>query len=137
MRIMMETGFLPALFRVLSEEVVGQQQYVLSPFPQRRDHKRYYSQPVIQILPEQAFFDQSFQIPVGRADKPDVNLVSPVTADRADFSVLNGVQQLHLQRHAQVANLVEKQCTPVRCSEKAYIVGNCAAERPADVTEQF
>jgi hypothetical protein len=58
-------------------------------------------------------------------------------ADRADVVLLQDAQQLHLQAHRHVADLVEQQRAAVGGLEQALVIAHRAGERTLDVAEQL
>src|SRR4051812_6694545 len=60
-----------------------------------------------------------------------------VVANRADLSLLERAEQLHLQGHGQLSDLVEKECPVIRFLEQAAAGFHRAGERAAYVAEQF
>ncbi|MDZ7784765.1 MAG: hypothetical protein U5K56_18075 [Halioglobus sp.] len=66
-----------------------------------------------EVLAEAAFRHFLFQIPVGRRDHPDINLVVAVTSDPLDLPILQRPQELGLHGQRQFSHLVEKQCALV------------------------
>src|SRR3972149_2447850 len=53
----------------LLDEMFRKMPYVLAALPERRQSKREYVEPVVEVLPEAAPFHLFFHVPVGRCQK--------------------------------------------------------------------
>ena len=58
-------------------------------------------------------------------------------ADRQDFLLLDGAQQLDLQAERQVADLVEEDGAAARALEESFLVADRAGERAAQMAEEL
>ena len=70
-------------------------------------------------------------------DDADVDLDDPTRADGLDLALLERAQQLRLDRHRQLADLVEHERAAVGLREEAGALRDRAGERTARVTEQL
>src|SRR3954453_10735202 len=71
-------------------------------------------QAVVKVFPEPALPHQLAEVTMSRADDADVDRDLPAAADPLDHPLLQEAQQLGLQPHRQVADLVQEQGAPVR-----------------------
>ncbi len=127
---------LAELARDASQEVLGQQRDVLGPLHQRRHADGKHAQPVVQVLAEPACPDLGVEVPVGGGDHAHVDVEGPGRADRHDLPLLQDPQQVHLQRRARFADLVEEDRAAVGDLEQPFLVGGGARERAALVAEE-
>jgi len=104
---------------------------------QRRDVDDDLGKPVVEVLAEQAGLDLRLEVAVGRAHDAhlDRNLFAP--ADALDHALLQEAQQLCLQRHGQVADLVQKQGAAMGGLDLARCLLDRAGEGAFFVAEQF
>ena len=66
----------------------GDLQIIVTPLPQRRHQHAEDVQPVIKVTAEPALFHEMEQIPVGRADDPNIHRDHRVIAHTAHFFFL-------------------------------------------------
>ena len=76
---------------------------------QRRHIQRQDIQPVIQILAETALGDRLAQSHIGRRNDPHIDADRLTAADPHDLALLQEAQQMALQIHRHVADLVQEQ----------------------------
>jgi hypothetical protein len=118
-------------------EVVRQQRAVADPLAQRRNGQHDFAQPVQQILAEAPLGHHHSQILVRGADdaRVDGNLGAP--ADPFDHPLLDEAQQLGLQGHRHVADLVEEEGAAVGHFNLAQSLLAGAGEGALLVAEQL
>ncbi|EDM76062.1 hypothetical protein PPSIR1_06828 [Plesiocystis pacifica SIR-1] len=92
---------------------------------------------VVEVLAEGPGVDHGGQVPVGRADDPDVRADRGGPADALELPVLEHAQQLALEGQGQLADLVDEQRAPVGDLELARRGPVRPRERPALVAEQL
>ncbi len=61
-----------------------------------------------KILAESSGLDLGFQVAVGCAHHPHLNLLVFLSADAAELAILQELQEFGLQRWIKLGNLVEK-----------------------------
>ena len=66
-------------------------------------------EPEIQVLPKRPLRHPLFQVPVGRRDHPQVRLARDVLSQPLVFLFLQQPQQLGLDLHRQIPDLIQKQ----------------------------
>ena len=81
--------------------------------------------------------DHAPQVAVRRGDHPDIDFRRVRVADAFEFPLLQHAQQLHLQRAAHRAHLVEEQRALVRLFEAPLTVADGAGERAANVAKEL
>ena len=99
---------LVVLHGVLPQEVLGEDRNLLPPLAQRRQADRDDVQAEVQVLAELSRRDRRFEVAVGRGDQPHIDLDVRLAAEPRELAVLQHLQQLGLQRIADVADLVEE-----------------------------
>ena len=81
--------------------------------------------------------DRLLQIAVGRGQNPDVDDNAPGAADRTDFLLLNGAQQLGLQIHRQFAHFVEKHRAALGNRQQAFFGLHRAGKSSLHIAEEL
>ena len=104
---------------------------------QRRYVQREYVEPEVQVLAEAPLLDERQQVPVGRGDHPDVDVVDLVAADGPDVAELQHAEQLGLQAEGHVADLVEQQRAAVGLGEQPLARLDGAGEPSPRVPEDL
>src|SRR5882762_2868316 len=80
----------------------------LQPLPERRDLDNVGAETIKEIVTKKFLPAQRSQRPVRRRDDPSVKPHRFMAADRAEGPLLQNLQQLDLDRHGHIANLVEE-----------------------------
>ena len=114
-----------------------QQRHVFATLVERRHLDVHDVEAVVQILAEVTAHDQLLQVAVRGGDDAHVDRRRLGAADRAHLVLLQHAQQLDLQTHRHVADLVEHQRAAVGRLEQAAVLANRAGERALHVTEQL
>ena len=99
-----------------AHERMREQRGVALALAQRRNVDDDLGQPVVEVLAEFAGGDLVLEALVRRADDAHVDRDLLPAADALDHALLQEAQQLRLQRHRQVADLVQEQRAAVRPS---------------------
>ena len=94
---------------VAAREMLRERRDVAGPLAQRRDAQGDDVEPEIQILAERAARDLGRQVAVGGGEDADVDLDRRAAAEPVDLALLQHAQQLGLQPHVHLADLVEQQ----------------------------
>ena len=122
---------------IFLDEIFGEFDHVGRPLAQRRDFQVHDVEAEQQILAEGAFAHRLGQIAVGGGDDADIDRHRPRAADAVDHALLDGAQQLGLQPHVHLGNLVEQQRAAVGLLEFADAARDRAGEGALLVAEQF
>ena len=93
----------------LTQQMVGQQRNIFRAFGERRDLQVNHIEAIKQIFAKLAAGHRLRQVAVGGGDDPHVDLDIAVAAERANLTLLQDAEQLHLQGDRHIADLVEKQ----------------------------
>jgi len=93
----------------LPEEVLGKGNDVLPPLIERRQLAGPTGDAVIEVEPEGTAGLFFFQVPVGRADETEINILPRVAADPLVSAFLNDAQQFGLQAERQFSDFIEKE----------------------------
>ena len=110
---------------------------VLFPLAQRGQPDDNGVQAIEQILTKATGRDLGREIGVRCGQHADVHVANARRADPLDLAGLQHPQQLGLEAHRHVRDLVEEQCPFVSHFETADAVGPGIGERPFDVAEQL
>jgi hypothetical protein len=122
---------------VARHEVLGEHRDVLLPLPERRDVDGDDAEPIQQILPESPRLHLFVHVPVGGRDDADVDALGLPTADGRDLAALQHPQELRLELHGHVPDLVEEERAPAGLAEAAQPCVHRAREGSAFVSEQL
>ena len=116
---------------------MGQQGDVPVPVAERRQHDGDDVDPVVQVLAELAARDRLAQVSVRRRHDAHVHVDQRGRAHAPHLSLLDGAQQLRLQRGRDVADLVEEERAPVGRLDQSGLGPDGTRERALLVTEQL
>src|SRR5215212_9357468 len=90
------------------KEKLGKQQNVPIALPQGGQVEQDDGQTEVQIFPERVALDLMFKVPVGGGQDPHVDPAVPNAADPPHGALLDGPEQLSLQRGLEITDLIEK-----------------------------
>ena len=105
--------------------------------PERGHLDVHHVQPVVQILAELPADHQLVQVAMRRGNDAHVDRHRLGAAHRANLIVLQHAQQLDLQPHRHVADLIEQQRAAVGGLEQAFLRAGRAGEGALLVAEQL
>ena len=97
-----------------------------APLAERRQAEHEDLQAVVEVLAELARGDPLREVAVRRADEADVDPERARLADAPDLAVLEGAQELRLERERHLGDLVEEQRPAVGRLEQALPVSAVA-----------
>ena len=120
-----------------SEKGVGDQDEVLAAIAQGRDIEVHDREAVVEVFAEPAGLQLGPEILVRRRDDPHINPDHLAAADPLDLPLLQKPQQLHLERHAHLGDLVEEQRAALGQLESALTLDVRARVGALLVTEQL
>src|SRR5713101_7532931 len=92
---------------------------------------------IVQIFAEAFFFDQLFEMLIGRGDYSRVHLDCLRAADPFERPLLEEAQQLGLHHRSQVAYLVEQNRATLSRLEPSRFILDRTGKRTAHVSEEF
>ena len=69
---------------------------------------------MVQISPESAVLHKLLKVAMRRHNHADIDLGRLLRADPLDLALFEDAQQFGLHRHRHIANLIEKQRSPMR-----------------------
>src|SRR5262245_18307270 len=102
----------------LRQEVITKQRNVLTPFPKWGNAERDGVDAEIQILPQLSFPKRVFQVDVGGADEPEIDVHDPIAANRPVFALLEHSKQLGLKVWRHLADFIEQNEPPSAISKR-------------------
>src|SRR5262249_47476571 len=102
-----------------------------------RNSNRDDLQPEIQILAETAFAHLFSQVAMGGGDNPNVDSYFGCCAYRPEAFALDDAEQLGLDIHRQLANLVKEQSSLVGLLKKSRMIPVRAGESAFAIAKQF
>src|SRR6185503_14016628 len=109
-----DLAFLAALRRDLPQEVLDEQRNVLAALAQRRQMNVDDVEAVVEVLAERALDHQILEILMRGRDHARIDLDRLRAADGPHLLLLKDAQQLDLEPHRHVADLVEQERAAVR-----------------------
>ena len=120
-----------------SKEVDGQLRNIASPLAQRRQANFERIDAKHQILAKLAALDHLFQITVGRADHPHIDLERIVVTHPTHFAALQHPQQLRLHGQGKFADFIQED-RPTRGDFEQPFARIAPVKRPSyDQTARF
>ena len=136
--IFVKTDIGAVLFIEHIKEVSDKHLYVRYTFPERRNLYRHNVQPVIQVFPEQSFFDLLFQIHIGGCDNSYIHGCAPASAYSGHFPLLQDTQQLRLHAQRKLPYFIQQYgATFSRLKQTHSSFRIRARERAFFISEQF
>jgi len=117
-----------AVFRL--QEMHEEEDNIPAALAERRDVDVDDVQPVIEVLPESVLGNRLLKVLVRRGDKADVDSTGCLTADGEHFLLLNGPEDLYLDRGKGVSDLIEKEGAAVRDLQQAHLVRTAPVNDP-------
>src|SRR5262249_18085197 len=118
-------------------EVAGQRLDLFAALAQGRDLEVHAVQTKEEVAAKAAGGDLGFEIAVGGGDEAQVERARRKGADAGDLAGLDDAQELDLQAHRQLADLVEEHGAAVGALEEAGLVAAGAGEGAALVAEEL
>src|SRR5690606_8986481 len=119
------------------EEVAGEEGDVAVTVAERGQPAGEHEQAVIEVAAEPAFGDGALEADAGRGDDADIDADGALAAEAADLAVLEGGEQLGLERERQFRDLVEEQRASGGLLEETAVRLLCAGEGAAGVAEEL
>ena len=131
-----EIGWSPDIF-VLIQEVLGEDEDVISPFPERWDVNVHHVEAVIQVFSEGAILHLFKEILIGGGNDPYVYLQGAGRANSIERAFLDDPQQFYLHGRAHFRNLVQEEGAAVGNFQDPGLARNGPGERAFLMPEQF
>src|SRR5208337_1911692 len=122
---------------VIFEEVAAEIFNVATAFAERRHAQIHHIDTVVKILAERAGLDLGFQMAVGRAHHPHLDLLVFLSADAAELPILQELQELRLQGWVELGNLIQKQGAAVGQLDPPWLGAKGAGEGSFFVAKQL
>jgi hypothetical protein len=119
------------------EEVVDEERDVVQAVAQRRHLDVHDVQPVEEVVAEPAGTHLGGQVAVRRRDHADVDGDREARADRRHLALLDGAQELRLQRERYLGDLVEEERAALGGAEDPVVVAHGAREGTAPMAEEL
>ena len=128
---------MPLALAYFRAKCCGQRQHVVRPLAQRRELQVDDVEAVEEILAERPLLHLVGKVAVGGREDADVDRHRPGAADAVDHALLDGAQQLGLQAHVHLGDLVEQQRAAVGLLELADAARDGAGEGALLVAEEL
>jgi hypothetical protein len=119
------------------EEVVGEEDDVVTALPEWRKRERHDRQPVIEVLAKTTLADRCAEVLVGGGDDPHVGGLAPRGPQATHRLVLEHLQELRLHRRRQQRNLVQKNRSVMGRLEQSKLRLHRSGERAALEAEEL
>ena len=91
---------------IIFQVIIAERRNILSPVPQRRDHKLHDIDPIEKVFSEFPLLYGVFQIPVCRRDHPGVHLDVLQTTDTLKFLMIQKCEDLCLHGEGKLPDLI-------------------------------
>ena len=104
---------------------------------QRRQGDLQDVEAIVEVLSKSPRLDLRSEIPNGRGDHADVDLLRFRVSDLSDLLFLQNPEELDLQAQRQLTNLVEEERATVRLLKEPVVGAGRVGEGPANVTEEL
>ena len=127
---------LPGFFVVLQQALHGQWNDVARAFVQGQQAHAESGNAVVKVFAELALDNGFFQIFVGGCHDAHVELDGALSTQACQLTFLQDPQQLALQMHGHLANLIQKQCPALRLFKQTLLLAVCACKRAFFVAKQ-
>ena len=131
------SGAIVGLGASLAQEIVGEGGNVLGAVAKGREANGKDVEPIVEIAPKTAGGHIRLEIGVGGGDDADVHAASASAPDAPHLHLLDGAEQLGLQRDVEITHLVDEERPPVRLLEEAAPARHRAGERAPLVPEEL
>ena len=99
--------------------MIGEQQEIGFPLPQRRHEDREHVQPVVEVLAERAVLDRLLEVLVGGGDEAHVGFQGLGAAEPLVLAFLQHAQQLDLRRKGGCRRFRRGTACPLRRARSA------------------
>ena len=136
-RIGCEVQIASVLLAELVQKIPGKLGDVARSVPERRQEERHHIDAVVKVGAELLLGNEFFQIPVRGADETEVNLQGLLAADALELAFLQDAQQLRLKGVADLADLVQEDCSAMGKLEAALPCRNGAGKGTLLMSEQL
>src|SRR5512140_38091 len=120
-----------------AHEVFGEQQHVIAAIAKRRKPEQYHGESKIEIATKRARLRLALEITVGGGEDAHIDLAIANSAHAPYHPLLDGAQQLALQRELGVADLVQEDEAMLRGLEQSDLGLLRIRERPSLVAEEL
>ena len=121
----------------LAQKMIRQQRNVFRSLGQCGDLQIDHVQTVVEIFTKLVAGHHLRQIPVRGGNNTHINVDVAVTAQRANFPLLQHAQQFDLQRRGHVTNLVEEKCAALRRLKQPFPAADRTGECASGMAKQF
>ena len=129
--------FLVQILAELVDEMARQDQHIVATLAQGRNLDREHRQAEVQILADLTLVHSLFEVAVRRRYDASVDVKRLRTADTLELLLLEGSQDLGLEREWQIADLVEEERAAMGQLESSWLALRGACERALFVAEQL
>jgi len=118
-------------------DVLNQKRDVFRTLPQGRNGKGQGTDPIIKILAKPPFCHLGLKILVRGGNKPHVHTDFPRSSETKEHPRFDDAKQLSLERKTHVADLVEKQRSPICDFQQAELSGHSPRKGAFFIAEKF
>src|SRR5689334_4388990 len=120
-----------------AQKVVGEDEHVSVPLPQRGQMNAEDREPIVQVRAKRAGFDPMLEITVRGGDQPDIGPKRRGAAHPLVLPFLEYAEELRLDRGSEIADLVEEERAARRELEATALETIRAGEGPPLVSEEL
>ena len=121
----------------LADEVGCEEHQIVAPLGEGRKPDGHHREPVVEVLAEPPLGDRLLEVAVRRGDQAHVHGDRLPAADPFDLALLDGAEDLGLERETHVRHFVQEQRAADGVLEPSDLARDRAGERPLFVAEQL
>src|ERR1043166_4587520 len=125
------------LARKLLGEIANEQRNIIGPLTKRRNPYGKHVEAVVEVGPKLAVSNHLLQIAVCGRDQSNVDLLRTSASETFELAFLQRAQQLRLDLHRNIADLVQEKRSLVRQFQPSDLLRNSPREGASFVPEQF
>src|SRR5918999_1515483 len=108
---------------VEGEEMISEQRNVFGPLSERRQLDGHHPKAVEEVAPEHSLIDGFLWLAIGGRNESHVDYgVLLLAANPSNHAVLDDTQELGLQRHGHLGQLVKEEGAAVRGLQQARLI---------------
>ena len=120
-----------------AQKVVRQDQHIVAPLAQRRQVDLHHVESIVKILAKATGADLCRQIAMGRRQHPHIDRLGAIVTHARHRPLLQHSQQLYLQPHRHLADLVQKHGAAAGHLKASKLRSHRARKCPAHMTKQL
>src|SRR4029450_13510855 len=119
------------------DEGLHEQREILLALPKGRQAKREDVEPVVEVFPQLTGLNRFEWIDIGGCDDANIHRLLGSTTQASELALLQNTQKFHLGLRRHLADLIEKQSSPIRELKASLTPIGGTGKRPFLVAENL